>query len=93
MKVRIPNAVPYLFAALRMCITLSVIGAVVGEFVGASAGLGHLTRLAHSELATDLMFAAIMVLGMMGTTLFLAVEGLERVLLKRWAIVPEPVRR
>jgi len=84
LKVRLPNAVPYLFAALKMCITLSVIGAVVGEFVGASAGLGHLIRLANSELATDLMFAALVVLGGMGTVLFLIVDGLEKALLRRW---------
>ena len=84
LKIRLPNAIPYLFAALKMCITLSVIGAVVGEFVGASAGLGHLIRLANSELATDLMFAAIIVLGAMGTVLFLIVEGLEKTILRRW---------
>jgi NitT/TauT family transport system permease protein len=83
-KVRLPNAVPYLFAALKMCITLSVIGAVVGEFVGASAGLGHLIRLANSEMATDLIFAALFTLGAMGTLLFLCVEGLEKTALKRW---------
>ena len=83
-KVRLPNAVPYIFAALKMCITLSVIGAVVGEFVGASAGLGHLVRLANSELATDLVFAALIVLGAMGTTLYLTVESIERAALKRW---------
>lgn len=84
LKVRLPNAIPYLFAALKMCITLSVIGAVVGEFVGASAGLGHLIRLANSELATDLMFAALIALGAMGTILFLLVDGLEKTALKRW---------
>lgn len=92
-KVRLPNAIPYLFAALKMCVTLSVIGAVVGEFVGASEGLGHLVRLANSELATDLMFAALVVLGAMGTSLFLAVEGLEKLLLRRWGGPPEPMRR
>lgn len=83
-KVRLPNAVPYIFAALKMCVTLSVIGAVVGEFVGASAGLGHLVRLANSELATDLVFAALIVLGTMGTGLYLIVESIERAALKRW---------
>ncbi|MCH2665483.1 ABC transporter permease, partial [bacterium] len=83
-QVRIPNAVPYIFAALKMCVTLSVIGAVVGEFVGASAGLGHLVRLANSELSTDLVFAALIVLGAMGTSLYLIVERIERSALKRW---------
>ena len=84
LKVQLPNAIPYLFAALKICVTLSVIGAVVGEFVGASAGLGHLIRLANSELATDLTFATLIVLGAMGTSLFLLVEGLEKGLMRRW---------
>lgn len=93
LKVRLPNAVPYLFAALKMCITLSVIGAVVGEFVGASAGLGHLIRLANSEMATDLIFAALITLGGMGTLLFLIVDGLEKMALKRWGGAADPPGR
>jgi NitT/TauT family transport system permease protein len=92
LKVRLPNAVPYIFAALKICAPLSVIGAVVGEFVGASAGLGHLVRLANSELATDLMFAALIVLGAMGTTLYLIVESIERAALKRWGGTLDPQR-
>tara|TARA_B100001123_G_scaffold379281_1_gene448053 strand:+ start:9653 stop:10444 length:792 start_codon:yes stop_codon:yes gene_type:complete len=92
-KVRLPNAVPYLFAALKMCITLSVIGAVVGEFVGASAGLGHLVRLANAELATDLMFAALIVLGAMGTSLFLIVDAVEKRALRRWGGTLENLSR
>jgi NitT/TauT family transport system permease protein len=93
LKVRLPNAIPYLFAALKMCITLSVIGAVVGEFVGASAGLGHLIRLANSELATDLMFSALIALGGMGTVLFLLVDGLEKTALRRWGGSVETIGR
>ncbi len=92
-KVRLPNAIPYLFAALKMCITLSVIGAVVGEFVGSSAGLGHLIRLANSELATDLMFAALLALGCMGTGLFLLIDGLEKTALRRWGGTVETIGR
>ncbi len=93
LKVRLPNAIPYLFAALKMCVTLSVIGAVVGEFVGASAGLGHLTQVANAEFETDLMFAALVVLGGMGTSLFLIVDGLEKLFLRRWGGSPEQLSR
>jgi NitT/TauT family transport system permease protein len=86
LKLRFPNAVPYLFAALKMCVTLSVIGAVVGEFVGSSAGLGHLVRLANTEMATDLIFAALIALGAMGTLLFILVDGVEKAVLKRWGV-------
>ena len=89
LKLRFPHAVPYLFAALKMCVTLSVIGAVVGEFVGSSAGLGHLIRLANTEMATDLMFAALVSLGAMGTLLFLIVDAVEKRFLKRWGISAE----
>ncbi len=89
LKLRFPNAVPYLFAALKMCVTLSVIGAVVGEFVGSSAGLGHLIRLANTEMATDLVFAALIALGIMGTLLFLIVEAAEKICLKRWGFSVE----
>ena len=88
-KLRFPNALPYLFAALKMCITLSVIGAVVGEFVGSSAGLGHLVRLANTEMATDLIFAALITLGTMGTILFVIVEAVEKVVLRRWGMTVE----
>lgn len=93
LKVRLPHSVPYLFAALKMCITLSIIGAIVGEFVGASAGLGHLIRLANSELASDLMFAALLILGAMGTALFLVVEALEKTALRRWGGTVEALGR
>ena len=69
------------------------IGAVVGEFVGSSAGLGHLIRLANSELATDLMFAALLALGCMGTGLFLLVAGLEKTALRRWGGAVETIGR
>lgn len=91
LKLRFPNAVPYLFAALKMCVTLSVIGAVVGEFVGSSAGLGHLVRLANTEMATDLIFAALITLGAMGTLLFVIVDAVEKSVLKRWG-APVEVR-
>jgi NitT/TauT family transport system permease protein len=51
---RLPTALPYLFAGLRIGATLSVIGAVVGEFVGASRGLGHLIRIANFQMSTAL---------------------------------------
>ncbi|MEE2754295.1 MAG: ABC transporter permease [Candidatus Latescibacterota bacterium] len=83
-KVRFPNAVPYIFAALKICVTLSVIGAVVGELVGSSAGLGYLVKNANSDMRTDRMFAALILLGVMGTSLYLTVEIIERGALKRW---------
>ena len=50
--VQLPYAAPYIFSSLRLCVTLSVIGAIVGEFVGSSGGLGYLIRLSIGEQAT-----------------------------------------
>ena len=77
-KIRFPGAMPHLFAGLKVAITFSVIGAIVGEWVGASAGLGHLILSANSQLDTELAFAAIFVLSLMGTALFLVVQQLEK---------------
>lgn len=82
-KLRLPHSLPYFLAALKMAVTLSVIGAVVGEFVGASAGLGYLIQVANSQLATDLTFAALLLLGALSYGLFTVVAGIEKVVLRR----------
>ncbi len=78
-KVRLINAVPQIYSGLKIAITLSVIGAIVGEFVGADAGLGYLLLIANGQLDTPLMFAVIVVLSAMGIALFAIVSALERI--------------
>lgn len=78
---RVPNALPELFNGMKIAITLAVIGAIVGEFVGGSAGLGYLIIVANSELNTPLAFAALTLLSLGGIVLYLMVEGAERVLI------------
>lgn len=85
-KLELPFALPYIFTGLKMSATLSVIGAVVGEFVGASEGLGYLTQKGIDELQTELMFAALIVLGAMGVLLYTLVEVVERVGFRRFFI-------
>jgi len=80
---RLPSSLPQLFSGLRISATLSVIGAVVGEFVGASKGLGLLIRIANTQLSTALIFASLVVLGLMGTSFYGLVVGTER-FLTRW---------
>lgn len=77
----IPAALPVLLGGLKIGVTLSVIGAVVGEFVGADRGLGYLISLAKGLFDTPLMFAALIMLGLISLTLYLIVTGLERWLL------------
>lgn len=81
-KVRVPNALPNIFVGLKLGITFAVIGAVVGEFIAGSAGLGYLIQLATGQLRTVLAFASIVVLSFLGIALFYIVEGIERVSVK-----------
>jgi NitT/TauT family transport system permease protein len=80
-KLRIPAALPYTFSGLKVAATLAVVGAVVGEWVGADRGLGYILLRASGELQTPLGFAAIAILTMIGIVLYYAIDGLERLLI------------
>ena len=80
-KVQVPTSLPYFFSGLKIAVTVSVIGAVIGEWVGANAGLGYLTKISVPLFQTARSFAAIVILGAMGVGLFLAVALLERLML------------
>jgi len=83
-RVRLPHALPQLMAGLKVAVTLSVIGAIVGEFAGASAGLGYLIQFASTQLETALVFAAILVVSVLGLVFYYVVEAAERILIP-WA--------
>jgi NitT/TauT family transport system permease protein len=91
LKLRLPHAVPYLFAGLRVAIVLSVVGAVVGEYIGASKGLGALIIASQGMLDTPLMFAVFVVLTALGMVLYQLVGWCERLVLVRRSRV-KPVR-
>ncbi|HEY4279212.1 MAG TPA: ABC transporter permease [Conexibacter sp.] len=74
-----PSALPFLFSGLKVAAALAVIGAVFAEWVGSSAGLGYLILTLNNQLATADMFAAIVVLALIGIALFGLVQLLERV--------------
>lgn len=80
-KVQIPSALPFLFSGTKIAITFSVIGAVIGEWVGASAGLGYLTKVSVPLFLTARSFGAVVILALMGIILFLLAALLERVAL------------
>ncbi|MCH7718559.1 MAG: ABC transporter permease [Chloroflexi bacterium] len=80
-KIQVPTALPFLFSGVKVAITFSVIGAVIGEWVGASAGLGYLTRVSVPLFLTARSFGAVVILSAMGVSLFVAVALLERLLL------------
>lgn len=81
---RLPNAIPYIFAAAKVSITLALVGAVIGEFVGADSGLGYVILVSSSQLKTDLAFASIALLALIGVALFSAVGAVEK-LFTPWA--------
>lgn len=77
--VRLPAALPFIFSGLKVAAVFSVTAAIVGEFVGANAGLGYLLLRGTSYLDTELIFAVLVVLSIMGLVLSYAVELAEHV--------------
>ena len=80
-KVQAPSSLPFLFSGVRVAIALSVIGAVIGEWVGSSAGLGYLMTRSAPQFLTERVFAAIFILSVMGVALFALVVLVERLAL------------
>lgn len=76
--VRLPTALPFIFAGLDVASVLSVIGAIVGEFVGARAGLGYLLLSYNSNLRIAAVFAILVVLAAIGILLHMAVLFAQR---------------
>ena len=68
-KLRVPSSLPYLFAALRLNVSLALVGAVVGELVGAREGLGHLITDAAAVLRTPEVFSGVIMLTFLGVVL------------------------
>ncbi len=82
-KLRLPSSMPYLFAAFKISIPLSVIGAVVGEWFSGDRGLGSVIIVSHANLDMPTLFSAIFVLAGIGVALTIIVFYLEKKVL-RW---------
>jgi NitT/TauT family transport system permease protein len=76
--VRLPNALPFIFAGLNVAIVLAILGSIVGEFVGSKAGLGNLILEANFQFNVAQMFAILVILGVFGVTLSLVVGFIQR---------------
>ena len=76
-KIRFPAALPFVISGSKVAITLAVIGAVIGEFVGSTEGLGNLLLVANSQINTPLAFAALVGLSILGIGLYGAVVLVE----------------
>jgi NitT/TauT family transport system permease protein len=78
LKVRLPHALPNIFAGLKVAITLATVGAIIGEFVGSDRGLGYLLLVAGGDLRTELLFATLGVLTAIGLVLYYLMALLEK---------------
>ncbi len=84
-QLEVPAALPILLGGLKVSATLAVIGAVVGEFVSAKAGLGYLIERADYDFDTPLVFVAIVMLALLARVMYGAVAWVERRVL-RWRV-------
>jgi len=91
-KIRFPNALPSLFVGMKVAISFALVGAIVGEFVAGSAGLGFVILVAQGQFDTSRVFVALVLLGILGTILFYIVEAVERLVLP-WHVSQRAVAR
>jgi NitT/TauT family transport system permease protein len=80
LKIRVPNAYPYILSALKITATSAVVGAIVGEFVSSQRGLGYVIITSQSSMNTPVAFAALVWISILGLVLYGLVAGLSRVL-------------
>lgn len=81
-KLEVPSALPSFFSGLKVAVPMSVIGAAIGEWLGAQAGLGYFSRRMMTQFDGAGVFAPIVVLSFIGILLFIAVVLLEKYMLK-----------
>lgn len=74
LRLQVPHALPAVLDGARTAMPLAVIGAIVGEFVGSEAGLGHLILAANANARTDLLFAALLAVSVLAGALYVLVE-------------------
>ena len=77
-KVGLPRAMPYFFASLKVAITVAFVGSIIAESVAPNAGIGRLMMVASSRFDVPLVFAGLMVTGVMGVMLYWVAELIER---------------
>ncbi len=86
-RFRMPMALPNVFAGIKVSAAFAVVGAVIAEWVGASAGLGYLLMKANGTLDTTLLFAVLAALMVIGVVLYYAVEIVERLVIPWHAVI------
>lgn len=86
-KIQLPSALPYIFSGMKVGAILAVAGAIVGEFLGSSRGLGYLMLQVQVTLDTAAMFMAVILITLLGVILYGMVLGLEKLIIVRDARV------
>jgi NitT/TauT family transport system permease protein len=84
MRVRLPSALPFVFNGMKISMTLSIIGVIVGEFITSQQGLGYIILFAGSRLETALVMAALLMLCVVGLLLYGAVAAIEWLVMRRY---------
>jgi NitT/TauT family transport system permease protein len=84
-RLRVPRSLPLLFTSLKIAATTSVIGAIVGEWIGANQGLGALIIQSTFNYQTDRLYAAVFVSSFLGLLFFAIVSLIERLVMHRRA--------
>ncbi|MGJ4943618.1 ABC transporter permease [Bradyrhizobium sp. HKCCYLS1011] len=79
--VNLPHALPAIFSGLKVSVTLAVVGAVVGEFVGSNSGIGYVMQRSIGTFDLPTMFAALVILALLGVVLFWIVDRIERLII------------
>ena len=82
-KIRLPAALPSIFGGFKVAIALSVVGAVIGEYIAAESGLGYRQLTANIQFDSALNFAALIFIALCGVITFAAISGLERVFVRQ----------
>jgi len=77
--INLPSALPSIFGGTKVGMTLAIIGAIIGEFVGANKGLGFMIILAQQHFTTTIIFASILLLIILGILLYLVIEFIEAI--------------
>jgi NitT/TauT family transport system permease protein len=77
-KVGLPRAMPYFFASLKIAITVAFVGSIIAESVAPNAGIGRLMMVASSRFDVPLVFAGLVVTGVMGVLMYWVAEAIER---------------
>jgi NitT/TauT family transport system permease protein len=82
-KIQLPGSLPYIFSGMKVAVVLSVAGAIVGEFIASEEGLGYLMQQVQVDLDTPAMFMAVLLITLIGVSLYGIVILLERIFVKQ----------